>query len=52
MRDSIDILSIKVYSDIADPEDTSRLVIPHDEELKYLIPVEANDTTMGGHVGY
>ena len=32
-------------------EDTSRIVVPHDEELKYRIIYEAHDTALSGHLG-
>jgi hypothetical protein len=34
-----------------DVEDTPRIVVPHDEELKYLILYEAHDTALSGHLG-
>ena len=34
-----------------DVEDTPRIVIPHDEELKYRILFEAHDTNVSGHLG-
>ena len=32
-------------------EDTPRIVVPHDEELKYRILYEAHDTAVSGHLG-
>ena len=34
-----------------DPEDTPRVVVPHDEDLKYRILYEVHDTPVGGHLG-
>ena len=34
-----------------DAEDTSRIVVPHDEELKYRILYEAHDAALSGHLG-
>uniref|UniRef100_H3H1W0 Reverse transcriptase domain-containing protein n=1 Tax=Phytophthora ramorum TaxID=164328 RepID=H3H1W0_PHYRM len=34
-----------------DPEDTPRIVVPHDEDLKYRILYEAHDTALSGHLG-
>ena len=34
-----------------DVEDTPRIVVPHDEELKYRILLEAHDTALSGHLG-
>ncbi|KAG3121896.1 hypothetical protein PI126_g24372 [Phytophthora idaei] len=34
-----------------DPEDTPRVVVPHDENLKYRILYEVHDTPVGGHLG-
>ena len=34
-----------------DVEDTPRIVVPHDEELKYRILYEAHDTAVSGHFG-
>ncbi|OWZ19576.1 Pol Polyprotein [Phytophthora megakarya] len=34
-----------------DPEDTPRVMIPQDEELKYRILYEAHDSTVAGHLG-
>ena len=34
-----------------DKEDTPRIVVPHDEDLKYRILFEAHDTAIGGHLG-
>ena len=34
-----------------DVEDTPRIVVPHDEELKYRILYEAHDTALSGHLG-
>ena len=34
-----------------DMEDTPRIVAPHDEDLKYRILYEANDTALSGHLG-
>ena len=33
-----------------DAEDTSRIVLPHDEERKYRILCEAHDTALSGHL--
>ncbi|GMF39394.1 unnamed protein product [Phytophthora fragariaefolia] len=33
------------------PDDPPRVVVPHDEDLKYRILYEAHDTTVGGHLG-
>ncbi|GMF58180.1 unnamed protein product [Phytophthora fragariaefolia] len=32
-------------------DDPPRIVVPHDEDLKYRILYEANDTLVGGHLG-
>ncbi|KAG2815379.1 hypothetical protein PC113_g23215 [Phytophthora cactorum] len=34
-----------------DPEDAPRVVVPHDEDLKYRILYEVHDTPVGGHLG-
>ncbi|KAG2895375.1 hypothetical protein PC117_g23273 [Phytophthora cactorum] len=34
-----------------DPEDEPRVVVPHDEDLKYRILYEVHDTPVGGHLG-
>uniref|UniRef100_H3H286 Integrase catalytic domain-containing protein n=1 Tax=Phytophthora ramorum TaxID=164328 RepID=H3H286_PHYRM len=34
-----------------DSEDTPRIVVPHDEDLKYRILYEAHDTALSGHLG-
>ncbi|KAG3157649.1 hypothetical protein PI126_g8210 [Phytophthora idaei] len=34
-----------------DPEDAPRVVVPHDEDLKYRILDEVQDTPVGGHLG-
>ncbi|KAG2765247.1 hypothetical protein PC129_g18851 [Phytophthora cactorum] len=34
-----------------DPEDSPRVVVPHDEDLKYRILYEVHDTPVGGHLG-
>ena len=34
-----------------DAVDPPRIVVPHDEDLKYHILYEAHDTAMGGHFG-
>ncbi|KAG2910637.1 hypothetical protein PC119_g20713 [Phytophthora cactorum] len=34
-----------------DPEDVARVVVPHDEELKYRIFYEVHDTHVSGHLG-
>ncbi|OWZ00916.1 Pol Polyprotein [Phytophthora megakarya] len=34
-----------------DPEDTPRVMVPHDEELKYRILYEAHDSPVAGHLG-
>ena len=34
-----------------DVEDITRIVVPHDEELKYRILYEAHDTAVSGHLG-
>ena len=34
-----------------DTADTSRIIVPHDEELKYRILYEAHDTAFSGHLG-
>ncbi|OWZ13299.1 polyprotein [Phytophthora megakarya] len=34
-----------------DPEDTPRVVNPHDEELKYQILYEAHNSPVAGHLG-
>uniref|UniRef100_H3H769 Integrase catalytic domain-containing protein n=1 Tax=Phytophthora ramorum TaxID=164328 RepID=H3H769_PHYRM len=34
-----------------DPEDSPRIVVPHDEDLKYRILYEAHDTALSGHLG-
>ena len=34
-----------------DVDDTPRIVVPHDEELKYRILYEAHDTALSGHLG-
>ena len=34
-----------------DVEDIPRIVVPHDEELKYRILYEAHDTALSGHLG-
>ena len=33
------------------PEDQPRVVVPHDEDLKYRILYEAHNTPVGGHLG-
>ncbi|GMF24588.1 unnamed protein product [Phytophthora lilii] len=33
------------------PDDQPRVVVPHDEDLKYRIHYEAHDTPYGGHLG-
>ena len=32
-------------------DDQPRVVVPHDEDLKYQILYEAHDTPLGGHLG-
>ncbi|KAG3196275.1 hypothetical protein PC128_g7805 [Phytophthora cactorum] len=34
-----------------DPEDAPRVVVPHNEDLKYRILYEVHDTSVGGHLG-
>ncbi|KAG3055024.1 hypothetical protein PI125_g25776 [Phytophthora idaei] len=34
-----------------DPKDVPRVVVPHDEDLKYRILYEVHDTPVGGHLG-
>ncbi|KAG3136112.1 hypothetical protein PI126_g17957 [Phytophthora idaei] len=34
-----------------DPEDVPRVVVPHDEDLKYRILYEVHDTSVGGYLG-
>ena len=34
-----------------DAADTPRIVVPHDEDLKYRILYEAHDTVLSGHLG-
>ncbi|KAG3189343.1 hypothetical protein PC128_g11797 [Phytophthora cactorum] len=34
-----------------DPEDAPRVVVPHDEDLKYRILYEVHDTPVSGHLG-
>ncbi|KAG3076269.1 hypothetical protein PI125_g21548 [Phytophthora idaei] len=34
-----------------DPEEAPRVVVPHDEDLKYRILSEVHDTPVGGHLG-
>ena len=34
-----------------DMEDIPRIVVPHDEELKYRILYETHDTAVSGHIG-
>ena len=34
-----------------DAEDAPRIVVPHDEDLKYRILFEAHDIALGGHLG-
>ncbi|KAG2780812.1 hypothetical protein PC129_g23664 [Phytophthora cactorum] len=34
-----------------DSEDAARVVVPHDEDLKYRILYEVHDTPVGGHLG-
>ena len=34
-----------------DVEDSTRIVVPHDEELKYRILYEAHDTALSDHLG-
>ncbi|OWY96117.1 LOW QUALITY PROTEIN: Retroelement, partial [Phytophthora megakarya] len=34
-----------------DPEDTPRVMVPHDEELKYRFLYEAHDSPVAGHLG-
>ncbi|KAG3142461.1 hypothetical protein PI126_g15036 [Phytophthora idaei] len=34
-----------------DPEDAPRVIVPHDEDLKYRILYEVHDTPVGGHLG-
>ena len=34
-----------------DVEDAPRIVVPHNEDLKYRILFEAHDTALGGHLG-
>ena len=34
-----------------DMEDTPRIVVPHDDKLKYRILYEAHDTAVSGHLG-
>ena len=33
-----------------DVADTARILVPHDEDLKYRILVEAHDTALSGHL--
>ena len=47
-RISIDNNLLLYCTDIADPP---RVVVPHDEDLKYRILYEAHDTVLGGHLG-
>ncbi|KAG2929670.1 hypothetical protein PC117_g13936 [Phytophthora cactorum] len=37
--------------EFTDPEDAPRVVVPHDEDLKYRILYEVHDTPVGGHLG-
>ncbi|KAG3046868.1 hypothetical protein PC121_g20405 [Phytophthora cactorum] len=34
-----------------EPEDAPRVIVPHDEDLKYRILYEVHDTSVGGHLG-
>ena len=34
-----------------DTADTSRIIVPHDDELKYRILYEVHDTAICGHLG-
>ena len=44
----IDIGLLCYRTDVAD---ILRIIVPHDEELKYRIFFEAQDTTLSGHLG-
>uniref|UniRef100_H3GFV1 Integrase zinc-binding domain-containing protein n=1 Tax=Phytophthora ramorum TaxID=164328 RepID=H3GFV1_PHYRM len=44
-------LGSKEFGDSDYPEDTPRIVVPHDEDLKYRILYEAHDTALSGHLG-
>ncbi|KAG4038359.1 hypothetical protein PC123_g26079 [Phytophthora cactorum] len=37
-------------NEFTDPEDAPRVVVPHDEDLKYRILYEVHDTPVGGHL--
>ncbi|KAG3049466.1 hypothetical protein PC122_g23554 [Phytophthora cactorum] len=39
------------HDDITEPEDAPRVIVPHDEDLKYRILYEVHDTSVGGHLG-
>ncbi|RAW32370.1 hypothetical protein PC110_g11275, partial [Phytophthora cactorum] len=39
------------HDDFTDPEDAPRVVVPHDEDLKYRILYEVHDTPVSGHLG-
>ena len=47
-RYSIDNSLLCYRTDVAD---TARIVVPHDEDLKYRILFEAHDTALSGHLG-
>ena len=47
-RYSIDQGLLYYSTDVADPP---RVVVPHDEDLKYRILYEVHDTAIGGHLG-
>ena len=47
-RFSIDINLLRYCTDAAD---NPRIVVPHDEELKYRILYDAHDTVLSGHLG-
>ncbi|KAG2936847.1 hypothetical protein PC115_g4533 [Phytophthora cactorum] len=44
------LLGVNSGKEFSDPEDEPRVVVPHDEDLKYRILYEVHDTPVGGHL--